>query len=162
MVLFGKARRCFHKDQKLTRKGCIHQFQLKQLPSRNSDREKASTIIPECTVDVIIPFLTKACMSCMYWTWSADTPLIYSTPAPSPIPFYLAYDREEKLWYIHIYSLGRIHRRKVRDLWSGISSKTTFSSWFVSCLDQIIPLNKSELSLVQSLLIQPIRWSRYI
>ncbi len=57
---------------------------------------------------------------------------------------------------------GRIHRRKVRDLWSGISSKTTFSSWFVSCLDQIIQFHKSELSLVQSLLIQPIRWSRYL
>ncbi len=50
-------------------------------------------------------------------------------------------------------SWGRIHRRKVRDLWSGISSTTTFSSCFVSCLDQLITLNKSGLSLVQSLLI---------
>jgi hypothetical protein len=77
----------------------------------------------------------------------------------------------------HKKSWGRIHRCKVRDLRFVISVMTTFSSWFlpclrppysqgawsmirnfikdefVSCLDQIILLNKSELSLVQSLLI---------
>ncbi len=57
---------------------------------------------------------------------------------------------------------GHIHRRKVRDLWSVISVMTTFSLWFSTRLDQMIMMNKSAVSLVQPLKIQPIGWSRYL
>ncbi len=50
-------------------------------------------------------------------------------------------------WFLCL-PLGGIHSREGRNLWSRISSKMTFLSWFSSHVDQMILLYKFALSLV--------------